>query len=79
MAKKLEKFLPKAAVTEKLRKYAKSLEIESKSCENEQRRKTAQDKLAAVNTVFDMVLCMKTAVFDSATVEYWTQKEQGQT
>jgi len=79
MAKKLEKFVPKEAIIEKLRKYAKSLENEAKTCENEQRRKTAQDKLAAVNTVFDMVLCMKTAVFDSATVEYWTQKEQGQT
>ena len=79
MAKKLEKFLPKAAVTEKLRKYAKSLEIEAKTCENEQRRKSAADKLAAVNTVADIILGMKTAVFDSALVEYWTQKEQGQT
>ena len=73
MAKKLEKFLPKAAVTEKVRKYAKSLEIEAQTCENEQRRKSAADKLAAVNTIADILLCMKTAVFDSASVEYWTQ------
>lgn len=73
MVKKLEKFMPKAAVTEKLRKYAKSLEIEAKTCENEQRRKSAADKLAAVNTVADIILGMKTAVFDSALVEYWTQ------
>ena len=74
MAKKLEKFIPKEAVMEKLRKYAKTLENDTKTCEN-YKKKSALDKLAAVNTAIDIVLCTKTAVIDAAAVEYWTQTE----
>ena len=74
MAKKLEKFVPKAAVMENLRKYAKSLEKDLKTCEN-YKRKSASDKLAAVNSCIDIVLCSKTAVIDAGAVEYWTQTE----
>ena len=74
MAKKLEKFVPKAAITEKLQKYAKSLENEMKTCEN-YRKKSASDKLAAIHTALDIVLCTKTAVIDAENIEYWTQTE----
>ena len=75
MAKKLEKFVPKEAVMEKLRKYAKSLENDAKTCQN-YKKKSALDKLDAVNTAIDIVLCTKTAVVDAAAVEYWTQTEK---
>ena len=74
MTKKLEKFVPKEAVMEKLRKYAKSLENDAKTCEN-YKKKSAIDKLAAIHTAIDIVLCTKTAVIDAAAVEYWTQTE----
>lgn len=70
MAKKLEKFVPKEALAESLRKYARQLAKEAETCDNG-RRKTAQDKLTAVNTCIDILSCARTAVFDATAAEYW--------
>ena len=70
MAKKLEKFVPKEAILVQLKNYAKGIEKELETCENN-RRKTAQDKLVAINTAIDIVTCARTAVFDATAVEYW--------
>ena len=49
---------------------AKKLAKDAETCENNKRR-SAHDKLAAVNTCIDILTCARIAVFDATAAEYW--------